>query len=139
MELDEVEPVHAEASERAVDDGLDVGPAQRGQQVEIGHVFGVDSDFLKRPEASALGVGAAEGTHDVLDTGIDVRTIEGGDAGIGRGDQVLDRVGAVDGTVPAGELPAAAQHARNVVVVGQTEALHASPRSKSALPWSRRG
>ena len=89
----------------------------RGSMVEVGHEFGVHLDAVER-RLAALHRGSAGGSApiSVLDAGIDVGAVEGGDAGIGEGGHVAERRRrASTGAMAAGELPAAADDARDVV------------------------
>ena len=60
-------------------------------------------------------ISVARGADQLLDAGVDVGAIEGEDAGLVVGDQMLDRRLPVDRPVAAGELPAAADDPRDLV------------------------
>ena len=69
------------------------------------------------PRRSA--VARAERADQLLDAGIDVGAVEGGDAGVGEGDHVAHRIVAHRLAVAGGKLPAAADDARNLVAGGK--------------------
>ena len=71
---------------------LDIGLVDARQHVEIGHELGVDADAGERLRAAQFAVARAEGADQLLDAGIDVGAVEGGDAGIGEGDHVAHRI-----------------------------------------------
>ena len=108
VELHEVEPLDAEPQERAIDDALDVRPVHGGQLVEVGHELGV------HPEAGGvIGTLPPEAADQLLDAGVDVGAVEGGDAGLDEGRHVADGLRGVDVTVVAGQLPAALDEPRD--------------------------
>ena len=61
------------------------------------------------------GVIRAESADQLLDAGIDVGAVESEDAGVAEGGEIGDRQAAIEVAVPAGELPAAADDARDLV------------------------
>jgi hypothetical protein len=140
VELDEVEPLDAQAPQRLVDDGLDIGLADAMQQVEVGHAFGVDVDGAERLGAAQVAIAHPEPADQVLHAGVDVGAVEGDDAAIGEGDHVLDRRRGIDRSVPAGHLPTAADDPRNHVAWREFEGLHHGLIGRAAgRAWFRRG
>ena len=91
VELHQVQPLHAEALERTVDDALDVRSVHGGQLVEVRHELGVDAQPGRVP-----GVVSPEAADQLLDAGVDVRAVEGGDARVDEGRHVADRPVRID-------------------------------------------
>ncbi len=89
----------------------------------------MDADAVDHGLAVAAAIIGAEVADHRLDAGIDVGAVEGDDAGFGEGLHVGDRGGAVDGAMAAGELPAAADDARDSVVGREVETLHQGAHS----------
>ena len=116
VELHEVEPVELQPAQRLVDDAFDIALVDALQHVEVGHELGVHLDARERFLAAQIAVAQAEAADQLLDAGVDVGAVEGGDAGVGEGDHVGDRIVALHRAVAGGELPAAADDARNLVV-----------------------
>ena len=98
----------------------------------------MDADAGEGLRAAQVGIAAAEGADQILDAGVDVGAVEGGDAGVGEGDHVRDGVARVDRAVAAGHLPAAADDAGDFVVGREGDALHLTPPA-AARQWSPRG
>src|SRR4029453_4235887 len=90
----------------------------------------------ERLRAVLFSIGRLEFADDLLDAGIDVGAVKGRYAGFGRGDQVGDRGALVDGAMAAGQLPAAANDARDLIAWPQGEMLHGS--SLGLVEWNRR-
>ena len=69
---------------------------------------------------------------ELLDAGIDVGAVESEDAGVESGDEIVDGAFPIDRAMAAGELPAAADDARNRVsggkFVGFDDSGHSAPR-----------
>ena len=107
----------------AVDDCSDVAAADAGQNVEIRHEFGVNPKPLRRVDPARRHEALAHLSDEVLDPGIDVGAIEGEDASVEGCDQIVERRGAIDRPVAAGELPAAADDARDRVAPRKLEGL----------------
>jgi hypothetical protein len=141
MELDEVEPLGAQALQRAVDDARHIGLGDARQAVEVRHEFRMDPDAIKRFGAAHVPVTLTKRTDQILDTGIDIGAVEAGDAGIGEGDHVQDRLGRADVAMAASHLPATTDDARHLVVRRQSRALHHCPVkvAEGEPPWSPRG
>ena len=62
----------------------------------------------ERLGAVPAAIFGAHRTHQFFDAGVDVGAVEGEMPASAEGDEIVDRGGAVDGAVAAGELPAAA-------------------------------
>src|SRR3979490_731156 len=77
VKLHEVETLDPEPCEGSIDDGLDVAAVQRLQLGQIGYELRMHLDLLGQG-----GVGAAEGTNECFNAGVDVGAVEGRDAGL---------------------------------------------------------
>ena len=126
MELHEIERVDLETAQRSVDGRRNVAATDAGQNVEVRHEFGVNSKPLRRFDPARRHEARAHLAVQLLDPGIDVGAIEGEDAGVEGGDQIVERGGAVDGPMAAGELPAAADDARDRIARRKLEGLDAA-------------
>src|SRR5687767_8403076 len=84
----------------------------------------MDLDAVQRLLPALVAVARPELADQFLDAGIDVGAVEGGDAGIGEGHHVTGRIVADGRAVAAGQLPAAADHARDVIAGRERDALH---------------
>ncbi|MDF2975256.1 MAG: hypothetical protein K0R61_5706 [Microvirga sp.] len=119
VELHQIETLNPEPPERAVDDLPYIGTVDAGEGVPVRHELGVYLEILQCFGA-ALGEHALAKTPDHLfDAGVDVGTVEGRDPRIHERSHVGDRPLGLNGTMPAGELPAPAQHARDPVARGE--------------------
>ena len=111
VELHEVEAIHPQPLERAIDDAAHVGAVDAGQGVPVGHELRVHLEGVEGFR-SALGEQAlAELPDHFLDAGINVGAIEGRDARIDEGGHVGDGPLGLDSSMSSRKLPAAAQHA----------------------------
>ena len=91
-----------------VDDRLDVGLPERRQPVEIGHELGMDLQRAGGLDTPPGREPRPEGADQRLDAGVDVGTVEGGEAGVERRLHRVERLGLGDRAMAAGELPVAA-------------------------------
>jgi hypothetical protein len=105
------------------------------QNVEVGHEFGVDPQPLRRFDSAHRREALAHLSVQILDSGIDVGAIEGENAGVEGGDQIVERGGAVDRAMAAGELPAAADDSRDRIARRKLERLDAG----HAALWGGKG
>ena len=80
-------------------------------------------DLVERLEAARGGDAGAKGADQLFHAGVDVGAIEGRHAGVEGREQTLDRRLALDGAMTAGQLPAAADDARDLVIRPQGDAL----------------
>jgi hypothetical protein len=119
VELDQVEPLHSQAAQGAVDGGLDVAGAEPGQRGQVRDVFGVDLDPGDRRRAPTRPQAAQELADQRLDAGVDVGAIEGCDAGLDELPHVLEGCLAVHRAMAAGELPAPLDDAGDRVTGGE--------------------
>jgi hypothetical protein len=115
VELHEVEPLLAQALQRPVDDRPHIGAVDTGEIVPIGHELGVDLERAERFRAPLLQQALTEAADHLLDTGVDVGAVEGCDARLHEGRHIGDGTLLLDRSVPARELPAAAQDARDAI------------------------
>src|SRR5207302_5116684 len=112
--LHQVETLHAEPSQRPIDDGFYVAAVQCLQLGHIGYELRMHLDT-----PGERGVGATEGTNQCLDAGVDVGAVEGRDAGLDEPRHVFHRLLGIDCAVAAGQVPAALDEARHRVAVGE--------------------
>jgi hypothetical protein len=124
MELDEVKPIDGETAQRFVDDRFDIGLVDRGEPGQVGNELGVDAQPRQGFDTPLVAQVAAELPVELLDTRIDIGAVEGGDAGVESRQQVPDRLLAIDCTMTAGELPATANDARDLVARREAATLH---------------
>ena len=126
MQLHQIEAVHAEARQRAVDAAHHVGPRVRCQPIEVGYVLGVHLH-------GHVGAGRATPLQPLADqrfhAGVDVRAVERRDARVHEPIHVGQRRSRVDRAVAAGQLPPALQQARDGVAGRELSAgqLHDHP------------
>ena len=141
MELDEIEAIEVEALARGIDDALDIGLADDGQDGEVRHELRVDADARQGLCPALIAIGETKAADQFLDAGVDIRAVEGGDPGIGEGDHVRDGLVAIHRPVPAGQLPATADDAGDVVAGRDCDALHdvLPIRHRGEPLWSRHG
>ena len=103
---------------------LDIGPLDGGEAREVRHELGVDLEPVDGASALLVEEARAEPAIQLLDAGVDVGAVEGRDAGVESRDEVVDGRVAVDRAMPAGELPAAADDARDLVARREGATLH---------------
>ena len=115
VELHEVQPLPPQAFQRGFHNGAHIIPVQRRQSGKVGHQLGMHPHLGQCLGPMAVGVGGAEGTDQRLNSGVDIRTVKGGDPGLGKGDHILDRSRRIDHTMAARQLPTAPDHPRDVV------------------------
>src|SRR5215212_649058 len=123
MILDEVETLHPEPVQRAVDRGGHIGLFQARQEVEIGYEFRMHFEAVQRFAALAPEHGCAQMAQQFLDAGINVGAIKGDYAGAKKLVEILDRCFALDLSVTSRELPAAMDHAGDFIPRAQFRAL----------------
>ena len=111
----------------------------RRQGVQVGHELRMHLDAPERLAAAQIGIAHSEPADQLLDSGVDVGAVERGDARIGKGDQVADRILAGRRAVAARQLPAAAYDARDFVIRRKPDSLHGRLSHRAAPPWSGRG
>jgi hypothetical protein len=100
-----------------------VALGQDRQDIEVGHEFGVDFHFLQRGVPVARGIGRTECANQVLDTGVDVSTIKGEDAGFARRREIGHSRLPLDCAMSTRQLPAATDDAGYAVTGPQLEDL----------------
>ena len=109
VQLHQIDRLHAQSAARAIDRGLDLGAGDVRQSIEVGYALGVDLDARGHLGASPLGQARPIATDQRLDARVDVRTVEGGDAGVHEGLHIGERRLDVHGAMAARELPPALQ------------------------------
>ena len=96
MELHQIERLDLETVQRSVDNRRDVAAVDLVQNVEVRHEFGVNSKSLRRLDPARRQKARAHLSVKLLDSGIDVGAIEGEDASVEGGDEIVERRGAID-------------------------------------------
>ena len=114
-----------------IDASNDVGSRVRRKAIQIRHVFGVDlhSRGSRRSGSSPL-------TDQFFNAGVNVRAIEGRNPGLDESIHIGEGGGGLDRAVPARELPAALEHARDVVPGRQRRPRHRSSRGSGTTVTS---
>ena len=105
--------------QRAFDDAPHIGGVDPRQVVEVGNELGM------HPQRPAVGGFSArvELAVECLDAGIDIGAVDRVEPGIDEGADLGDGAFAVDRTMVPGELPAAADDARDGVAGGELRRL----------------
>ena len=128
MELLEPQPL-----QRAVDDRLDVLRPDFGQPAQIRHELGMHADPVSHRAPAPLAQISDEGADHLLDAGIDIGTVESGDARIQKGFHIRDRRCAIHRAMIPGELPTALDHAGDRMIGAQMRGLDAHGLVSSSL------
>ena len=110
VELHQVQPLHRQPLQRAFDDAADVRRVHLRQLGQVGHALGV---HLQRRQALRAAA-RVEVAVQRFDAGVDVGAVHRVQAGVDEGGDVGDGTFAVDRTVVAGQLPAAADRCRGM-------------------------
>ncbi len=141
MELNEVEALHAQAAQRLVDDALDIGFRNRGEPREVGDELRVHLEGARRLGSAPCDEPCPEGADQGLDPGVDIGAIEGRQPGVERRLQGVERLLLADGAVAAGELPIAADDARDGIAGADLSLFdhRRHQRAEGERPWWRHG
>ena len=121
VELHEIETLNPEPPKRAFDDLSHVRTVDAEKGIPVRHELRVHLEVLQRFGATLSERALAEVPDHLFDAGVDVGTVEGRDPRIHERSHVGDRPLGLNGTMPAGELPAPAQHARDPVARGELD------------------
>ena len=126
VELHQVERINPQSTQGPLDDRPYVARGDPRQNVEVRHEFGVNPKPPRRLDPARRQKARTHLAVKLLDPGIDVGAIEGEDAGVEGGDEIVERCGAIDRPMAAGELPAAADDAGDRIIRRKLEGLDAA-------------
>src|SRR5258707_13567109 len=114
MKLHQIQALLPQSRQGSIDDGCNLRAINRAQIGEVRNELGMNLYLLR-----VRWVRSTETADQTFDAGIDIRTAEGGDPCVDERRHILLRLFGIDVPMITGEVPAAFDDARNVVVAGQ--------------------